>query len=292
MSERPAARKDIVVRDEENNHIITLIMNYLLILLAVSLAVSGLGWIYFIYFFSIGYGFGVSALAVTLAIVFKDVLTLPTALLCAVMFIFGCRLGLYLLTREKRSTEYRKILYGPDAAKKKPLFVVIVVWIFCALLYVGQVSPVAFYLANSAEGAPVNEVWTWIGAVMMAIGVLLESVADAQKKAAKKINPKKFVTTGLYKVVRCPNYLGELVIWTGSFIVCFGACCSVWQWIIAAIGYIGIVYVMFSGARRLEVRQAVTYGADPEFQEYIKKTPILLPFVPIYSVAKYEWLKA
>ena len=292
MSERPAARKDIVERDEENNHIITLIMNYLLILLAVSLAVSGLGWIYFIYFFSIGYGFGVSALAVTLAIVFKDVLTLPTALLCAVMFIFGCRLGLYLLTREKRSTEYRKILYGPDAAKKKPLFVVIVVWIFCALLYVGQVSPVAFYLANSAEGAPVNEVWTWIGAVMMAIGVLLESVADAQKKAAKKINPKKFVTTGLYKVVRCPNYLGELVIWTGSFIVCFGACCSVWQWIIAAIGYIGIVYVMFSGARRLEVRQAVTYGADPEFQEYIKKTPILLPFVPIYSVAKYEWLKA
>ncbi|MBR3844858.1 MAG: hypothetical protein IKM39_05055, partial [Clostridia bacterium] len=26
--------------------------------LAVSMAVSGLGWIYFIYFFSIGYGFG------------------------------------------------------------------------------------------------------------------------------------------------------------------------------------------------------------------------------------------
>jgi steroid 5-alpha reductase family enzyme len=100
------------------------------------------------------------------------------------------------------------------------------------------------------------------------------------------------VTTGLYKVVRCPNYLGELVIWTGSFIVCFGACCSVWQWIIAAIGYIGIVYVMFSGARRLEVRQAVTYGADPEFQEYIKKTPILLPFVPIYSVEKHKWLQA
>ena len=129
-------------------------MNYLLILLAVSLAVSGLGWIYFIYFFSIGYGFGISALAVTLAVLFRDVLTVPTALLCAVMFIFGCRLGLYLLTREKRSPEYKKILYGPDAAKKKPLFVVIMVWIFCALLYVGQVSPVAFYLSNKAAGAP------------------------------------------------------------------------------------------------------------------------------------------
>ena len=267
-------------------------MNYLLILLAVSLAVSGLGWIYFIYFFSIGYGFGISALSVALAFIFKDVITLPTALLCVIMFVFGCRLGLYLLTREKRSPEYKKILYGPDAAKKKPLFVVIMVWIFCALLYVGQVSPVAFYLANAAEGAPVNEVWAWVGAAMMAVGVILESVADAQKKAAKKINKHRFVDTGVYRLVRCPNYLGELVIWTGAFLVCFGACCTVWQWIIAAIGYIGIVYVMFSGARRLENRQNTVYGADPEYQAYVKKTPILLPFVPIYSVEKHKWLQA
>jgi steroid 5-alpha reductase family enzyme len=267
-------------------------MNYLLILLAVSMAVSGLGWIYFIYFFSIGYGFGVSALAVTMAILFKDVITVPTALLCVVMFIFGCRLGLYLLTREKRSAEYKKILYGPDAAKKKPLFVVIMVWVFCALLYVGQVSPVAFYLANKAAEAPVNEIFPWVGAVMMAVGVLLEAVADAQKAGAKKVNPKRFVDTGVYKIVRCPNYLGELVIWTGSFIVCFGACCLWWQWVIAAIGYLGIVYVMFSGARRLEIRQNYAYGNDPEYQAYIKKTPILLPLVPIYSVERHKWLQA
>ena len=267
-------------------------MSYLLVLLAVSFAVSALGWIYFIYFFSIGYGFSVSALAVTIAFLFRDVITVPTAILCAVMLIFGFRLGLYLLRREKKSKDYRKILYGPDASKKKPVFVVVMVWIFCALLYVGQVSPVAFYLGNSAAGAEVNEIWTWIGAVMMAAGVLLESAADAQKKAAKKINPKRFVDTGLYKIVRCPNYLGELVIWTGSFVVCFGACCTVWQWIIAAIGYIGIVYVMFSGARRLELRQNENYGNDPEYQAYVKKTPILLPFVPIYSVEKHKWLQA
>ena len=267
-------------------------MSFLLILLTVSMLVSGLGWIYFIYFFSIGYGFGVSALAVRIAIIFKDVITLPTALLCVVMFIFGCRLGLYLLTREKRSPEYKKILYGPDAAKKKPLSVVIMVWIFCALLYVGQVSPVAFFLSNKASGAPVNEMWAWIGAGLMTAGVVLESVADAQKKAAKKINKHRFVDTGVYRLVRCPNYLGELIIWTGSFMVCFGACCNVWQWIIAAIGYCGIAYVMFSGARRLEIRQNVAYGSDPEYQAYVKKTPILLPLVPIYSVEKHKWLQA
>ena len=111
----------------------------------------------------------------------------------------------------------------------------------------------------------------------------MESVADAQKKAAKKKNINRYVDTGLYRLVRCPNYLGELVIWTGSFVVCIGASCSAWQWVIALIGYIGIVYVMFSGARRLELRQAVTYGNNPEFQEYVSKTPILVPFLPIYS---------
>ena len=49
---------------------------------------------------------------------------------------------------------------------------------------------------------------------------------------------------------------------------------------------------MFSGALRLELRQIETYGNDPEFQKYIKKTPLILPFVPIYSVAKYKWLQA
>ena len=93
-------------------------MNYLLILLAVSMAVSGLGWIYFIYFFSIGYGFGVSALAVTMALLFKDVLTLPTALLCIVMFIFGCRLGLYLLTREKGPLNIRRSFMVPMRQKR------------------------------------------------------------------------------------------------------------------------------------------------------------------------------
>ena len=67
---------------------------------------------------------------------------------------------------------------------------------------------------------------------------------------------------------------------------------TVGQWIIALIGYAGIVYVMFSGARRLEIRQNANYGDDPEYQEYVRNTPILLPLVPIYSVEKYEWLKA
>ena len=62
-------------------------------------------------------------------------------------------------------------------------------------------------------------------------------------------------------------------------------------WIFALAGYAGIVYVMFGGARRLELRQNRNYGKDPEYQAYVKKTPILLPFIPLYSVANVTWLK-
>jgi len=48
---------------------------------------------------------------------------------------------------------------------------------------------------------------------------------------------------------------------------------------------------MFGGARRLEIRQNKNYGADPEYQAYVQSTPIILPFVPLYSVEKYTFLK-
>ena len=92
--------------------------------------------------------------------------------------------------------------------------------------------------------------------------------------------------------MRCPNYLGEVVIWTGVLLSGIGANLSWWQWLIATIGYIGIVYVMFSGARRLELRQNEVYGNDPEYQAYVRRTPILIPLLPLYSVVKYKWLQA
>ena len=98
-------------------------MMYLLILLAISLAVSAVGWKYFIYFFSLGYGYGVAALAVAMVVMFGVAVSLPTIALCALFFVFGCRLGTYLLVRERKAAAYRKILYDPSLQKKKPILI-------------------------------------------------------------------------------------------------------------------------------------------------------------------------
>ena len=41
---------------------------------------------------------------------------------------------------------------------------------------------------------------------------------------------------------------------------------------------------MFNGAQRLEKRQNSRYGKDPAYQAYVNKTPILLPFIPLYHL--------
>lgn len=267
-------------------------MTDLLILLGVSLAVSAVGWIYFIYFFSLGYGYGVAALAIAMLIMHSEAATPPTIVLCALLVVFGCRLGTYLLVRERRAAAYRKILYDPQLQQKKPLSVMLTVWIFCAVLYVLQVSPVAFRLANAKAGMMHDSLWAWIGAGVILAGILLESISDAQKTTAKRSNAKRFVDTGLYRIVRCPNYLGEIIIWSGVLLSGVGANLAPWQWTVAILGYAGIIYVMFSGARRLELRQNQVYGNDPEYQHYAKHTPILIPLLPIYSLARHKWLQA
>ena len=209
-------------------------------------------------------------------------------LCCALFIIYGLRLGGYLAIRELGSSSYKKNMKGEiKEGSTVPFGVKIAIWVTCAALYVTQISGVFYRLLNAAQ----DNALVFIGAAVMLAGVSLETAADIQKNNAKKVKPRRFVDTGLYRIVRCPNYLGEMIFWTGVLISGIGAV-SGWQWIVVAIGYVGIIFVMFSGARRLEIRQDKNYGKDPEYQKYVTTVPILLPFIPLYSVKKYRWLIA
>ena len=256
---------------------------------AVAFLVSAIGFKNYIWFFSIGYGLSIAAEGILLLVLYGDSLTLGTALCCAIFVVYGLRLGGYLAYREMKLKSYHKHLAGEiKDSKTIPLIAKLSIWFFCAVLYVAMVCPV-FYRLHNGSG---SDVFTYVGAALMFAGFLMETVADAQKKAAKKTAPHRFVDTGLYRFVRCPNYLGELILWTGVLVVGFGSLSGAGQWALAIVGYLGILYVMFSGARRLEIRQNRTYGADSAYQKYSTTVPILLPFIPLYSVEKHKWLVA
>ena len=266
-----------------------LVPGFFWLLLVAALVISSIGFKNYVWFISLGYGFSIAGEGLLMLLLFHDKLGLGTVLCCALFITYGCRLGGYLAIREIKSTSYKKNMTGEiKDGKTIPFGVKCAIWVICAALYVFQVLPVFYCLLNGSE----SNLWVFVGAAVMAFGLIFESAADWQKNQAKKVNPRRFVDTGLYRIVRCPNYLGEMIFWTGVLLSGVGALTGVGQWIMALIGYIGIIFVMFSGARRLEIRQNKNYGQDPEYQKYVKTVPILLPFVPLYSVEKYKFLVA
>ncbi len=266
----------------------TFSFNYL-ILIAIALVVCSVGFYRYIYFISLGYGFSIATMGIAIPILFFNDLSIGTIIGSALLVIYGGRLGGYLLARELKSASYHSIV-GKEIKDSSAVKMVskVMIWMSCALLYTLQISPLFFRLQNGAK----TDAFCIVGVIIMVGGIVIESVADAQKAKLKKQNPTRFCDTGLYKIVRCPNYFGELIFWTGVFISGVNIYEGVWQWIAASLGYICIIYIMFSGTRRIEIRQNKNYGTNAEYQAYIKKTPILLPFIPLYSVEKYKWLVA
>lgn len=260
-----------------------------LVMFVVALAACSVGFKKYVWFISIGYGFAVAAIGVGLLIAGRGQVAAGVLWASILFVVYGLRLGGYLAFRELRSSSYNsKMKTEIKSGDGMSMVAKCAIWISASLLYACETSPVIFRIVNGSG----TDALLVIGLVISVVGLIIETVADLQKNSVKKVNPKRFVDTGLFRIVRCPNYFGEMLFWTGVFVGGITTYAGPLQWIVALLGYVGIIYVMFGGARRLEVRQNKYYGKDPEYQRYVRTTPIMIPFVPLYSVEKYKWLVA
>ena len=182
------------------------------ILLAVCAVLCAVGFYKFVYFLSIGYGFAVAGGGIAVLVMY---LINPTAtplwimlVECALFIAYGARLSGFLLVREFKNATFRKTEVAKDTLakngeKKMPVFVLATIWVFVAILYTVQVSPMLFRYENGSTDVIVPTV----GFAISVFGLILESIADKQKSAQKKERPDMVATKGLYRICRCPNYL-------------------------------------------------------------------------------------
>lgn len=260
----------------------------LLIICIVCAVLSAVGFYKYVYFLSIGYGFAIAGGGLTVLIIalkngWSEGVTFLLILQALLFLAYGVRLSGFLLVREIKNAAYRKTLKEATGNDKKiPIFVSISIWVCVAILYTAQVSPMLFRYANGSR----DIVLPLIGIIISVGGLCLESLADKQKSEQKKKDPNMVATKGLYKMVRCPNYLGEIIFWTGVFVSGITTYAGIGQWLMAVIAYICIIYIMFNGAQRLEKRQMARYGNDKAYNAYADKTPIIIPFLPIYHLNK------
>lgn len=276
---------------------------YIGILTAAALVFSAVGFYEFIWFLSVGYGLAVSGIGLANIVLgfvtglfdFTNLTAIILLIQSVVLVLYGFRLGGFLLIREVKNAAYKKTLESTGSTNKVPIFVSICIWIPCAILYVGQTAGVSFKLAGAAAygrdlGSPVLPI---IGLVIMILGAGIEALADKQKSAQKKEDPKMVATKGLFKFTRCPNYFGEVTFWTGTFISGINCYKGGTMWITAIICYIAIVYIMFNGCQRLDKRQSQRLAGNEVFEKYASKTPILIPFIPwFYHMDPKEAIKS
>ena len=205
-----------------------------------------MGFKEFVWFMSVGYGFSVMCIGAYLLILglIKGYLTMATAIMCALFVIYGYRLGGYILKRELTNAAYKKTLESTGSTKAMPIPVSVFMWAFSMWLYTAETSAVTYRIINRTG----DNAFAWIGAVIMAVAIVGEATADRQKSAAKKVNPKRFCDTGLYTIVRCPNYFCEVLFWFGVTVSGIGSVQGR-QWIMVLVAFVLITYVMYNSAR-------------------------------------------
>lgn len=254
-------------------------------LLGIALLVSALGFYRRVYFVSIGYAFSISAMAIIAILSALEQLTWLALLHSLLLAIYGVRLGSYLLRRELRPAYRSALENARPSVQNVSRGQDGLIWLGVSLLYVLMFSPALFHLVTQpALPAPVAFATQLVGLVTMAGGLAIEALADQQKSNFKAQQPGRFCDVGLYRWVRCPNYLGEIIFWSGSWLMGVAFYTSALRWGFALAGLIIIVLIMIGSTKRLEASQRMRYGDQPAYQAYLRSVPVLFPFVPVYSL--------
>ena len=255
---------------------------YLTLSFCICLLCSIPGFHRVVYFVGVCYGASIAAEAFAAAVIFRSTLKGWPLVQVLLLFAYGIRLVSYLVIRNMdRGFQDRE---AGRAAKRGSVGAVgrIGIWISVAALYVLLALPVFLTLAAGAGGLPLVSLPA--GVMLMAVGLLVESIADWQKSRFKAAYPGRFCDTGLYRFVRYPNYLGEMIFWSGLWISALGAYQGWLEWLLCAAGFASILGIMIGATRRLEGEQAERYGAERAFAAYRMTVPVLVPFLPLYSL--------
>lgn len=145
-------------------------------------------------------------------------------------------------------------------------------WVFLTMI-------VVIIINSQADSAPALGIWDGIGLSIWILGFGIEVIADNQKTEfnTEPDNQGKWIDSGLWSYSRHPNYLGEILLWTG--IAFFGISCFTGLERVAWISpiFIYLLLTKISGTPILDKRALEKWGDDPEYQKYRDNTPALIP---------------
>lgn len=194
-------------------------------------------------------------------------------LLLILILVWAFRLGTYLFIR------IRKI--GKDARfdGMREHF-----WKFLKFWILQGITVFVVMIAATIGFSHGGDSLSWIsllGVIIFIKGLTIETIADIQKYRFIN-NPKNqgaWIASGVWKYSRHPNYFGEIQVWVGIYLVIAPVLIG-WEYIIALASplFIAGMIIFVSGIPLLEKSADAKWGDNPRYQEYKRKTSILVPW--------------
>ena len=121
-----------------------------------------------------------------------------------------------------------------------------------------------------------------VGSTLFLVGVLIEAIADAQKYRFNSDPRKKgkWIDEGIWRISRHPNYLGEIAVWVGMYIIA-STVLSGSALLLAALSPLFIVCLLLfvSGVPLLEKSATKRWGTDKKYIGYKSEVPVLMPSI-------------
>ena len=220
-------------------------------------------------------------------------------LMSVLVTIWGIRLtynfarrGAYQLKFWEGEEDYRW-----EELRKRPGFNNKFVWGLFNLFFISAYQNVLIFLftlpilTTIGDGAdPQLGMADWILAGLFLMAVIIEYIADQQQydfqteKYRRIANGEDlseyqhgFVRTGLWSIVRHPNYAMEQSVWIIFY--CFSVVAT-GEWINWSIAGCLLLLILFKGSS--DFSEELSASKYPEYKEYQRKTPRFVPFFSIF----------
>ncbi len=196
-------------------------------------------------------------------------------LIFALVLIWALRLGSFLFSRVLRKGKDSRFDEMRGDFRKFAGF-----WLLQAITVWIVMIPALLALRT---GYLAISLLAWLGVIIWAMGVVIESIADYQKNqfTKKPSNKGRFINSGIWSWSRHPNYFGEILVWVGVYL----AAVTALDLPAALIGltspvFITVLLLFVSGIPILEKTADARWGTEPEFQTYKRRTNLLIPLPP------------
>lgn len=218
----------------------------------------------------VAWGLGFILLTMLILVSYENASIRPI-LVSFLVFMWGLRLSLYIYLRSSRGTEnlrYRKL--REEWGRLFFLRSYFQIFILRGVLLVLIAVPVLYI--NTFGGGEIGYL-DYLGAGLWLLGFALEAAGDRQLSRFLKTsgNKGKLLKSGLWAISRHPNYLGEVLQWSGIFLIAL----SLPYGYLTIIGPLAVVLMISKSISASAIEKNISQ--NQEILEYKKNTGVLFP---------------